>query len=595
MKTYTILVLAGCISTATLNAQTAKKTPTAKKDTLIQRDLVMEKEYQPTVGTAEKLAVLPEIETQEVDKQPLAFSISESPTTVVGDYNPLPAAGIHITYPASNQFGYVRLGVGSHRSFLGDAQINLIRQSKQALDINFQHRSVFGDLTNSANELKRSYLNKNNLVVTYKLHRENNEIDAKLAEIYNAWNYYGTWKTDPLETGSLSVPGGQWSSDSQFGFGIKSKDLGQSFSYALHAEGHHFRLGRGVNQAGASSDEKGGREKELSLKGSLNYDLNTLFHLGLDAKIRNLSYRAPISLGTTTTDFTDRHWFEFAPFARMTYKKWMLAAGLKLSIPTLENERVKANIIASASTALGEKTIFSAKLDGGVEPLSYREGLEMNPYLDPAIRLKSSWKVFDLSAKIDYRPSQNLRLSPVVGYDITKDAAFFYNGYPNGSDINNAFGNIFGVKYMTSNRFKMGVNGLYSYHTLLTILGELNYNQYLNFSSTDAVDDQLKANGRKAWYRPGVEMRLRADVSPNEKLNIFFDYKMEALRYAADNTDFCKKLDDISDLSLGANYKLTKDVGVFLHLNNLLDQRYEVWNAYPVHGFTAIIGGSVTF
>jgi len=598
MKTYTILALAGCMLTASLNAQTAKKKQTASKDTLIQRDLIMEKEYQPTVGPAEKLQVSPDLEKIVIDKQPLAFSIVESPTTIQGDYNPLPAAGIQMTYPASDQFGYVRIGVGSHRTFIGDAQINLLRQTNQSLDFNFQHRSVFGDITNSANELKRAYINKNNFVASYKLHLENTIIDANVAENYQAWNYYGTWRTDSLPPNAFSIAGNQWSSDSKIGFGIKSKNPGQPFSYAINVDGHIFRLGKGVGV----SNEKGGREKEFSMKAAINYDLNELFHLGLDAKMRNFTYRSPVSqpmnntvsLGQVGESFVDRRWFEFAPYGRMTYKKWILAAGLKLSIPTLETERVKPNIIASATTALSEKASFIVKLDGGVQPLSYREGFEMNSYLDPAIRLKSAWKVIDLSGQIDFRPSNSLRLSPVVGYDITKDMPFFFNAFVT-SGIDKAYGTLFDVKYMTSNRLKLGLNGLYSYRSLLTIQGEVNYNQYMNFSQTDAIDDLLKANGRKAWYKPGLVMRLRADITPLEELSFFFDYKVEGLRYAATTNSFCEKLQDINDLSLGANYKLTKDVGIFLHINNLLDQRYEVWNAYAHHGFTAMIGGSVKF
>ncbi|MDD4922356.1 MAG: hypothetical protein PHS30_07755 [Bacteroidales bacterium] len=599
MKTlYSILIISGGLLTANLNAQTAKK------DTLIQRDLILEKEYQPTVESAEKIQVSPEIEIKTIAKRPLDFSITESPTTIQGDYNPLPAAGVQMTFPASNKLGYIRLGVGSHRSFVGDAQVNLLRKAKQTLDFSFQNRSIFGDLTNPAGETNRSYSNKNKFLASYKLHRDNTEIDADFAEQYKTWNYYGTWRTDSLPAEALSIPGKQWSSDTRFGFGIKSKNLGQPFSYIIHADAHLFRLGRGITSAASPAEEKGGREKEFKINAALNYDLSPVFKLGLDAIMRNFTYRAPVSWPADETNtynadlisknFADRHWFEFSPYARMTYKKWILTAGLKLSIPTLESERVKANIIASASKALGDKAVFNAKLDGGAQPLSYREGLEMNPYLDPSIRLSSSWKVIDLSAQIDYRPFQSLRLTPVLGYDVTKNAPFFYNGL-SGEGVNNAYGNLFSVKYMTSNRLRFGVNGLYSFRSLLTILGEININRYLNFSETDDINNQLKDSGRKAWYKPGFEMRLRADVNPIEEVNLFLDYRMEALRYAADNNSFCKKLDDICDLTLGANYKLTKDVGLFLHLNNLLDQRYEVWNAYTVHGFTAVLGGSVSF
>jgi len=55
------------------------------------------------------------------------------------------------------------------------------------------------------------------------------------------------------------------------------------------------------------------------------------------------------------------------------------------------------------------------------------------------------------------------------------------------------------------------------------------------------------------------------------------------------------RMDDIHDLSLGASWQLGNNVQLFVRLNNLLDQRYEVWNAYKVHGLSALIGGYVTF
>ncbi|MCK9310944.1 MAG: hypothetical protein M0P26_01555 [Bacteroidales bacterium] len=607
MKTYyTILILAGCVIASSLNAQTNIRAQTAKKDTLIQRDLVLEKEYQPTIESTEKILSSPDIETFSMVKQPLDFSITESPTTIVGDYNPLPAAGVKTTFPASEEFGYVRLGIGGHRTFLADAQVNFLRQNKQSLDVNFQNRSVFGDLTNIAGETKRSYFNNNKLLASYKLHLTNTELGADVCEKYNAWNYYGTWRTFSLPGNALSIPSSQWSSDTKIGFNIKSKDIGQPFSYIIHAESHLFRLGKGVTSETIPTDEKGGREKEFSINAALNYDLNMLFHLGLDAKMRNFTYRAPVSWPADETvsydenninnDFEDRRWFEFNPYAKMTYKKWVLTGGLKFAIPSLESERVKANITASASTALGNRAVFHARLDGGVQPQSYREGLEMNPYLDPAIRLKTAWKVLDLSADIEYKPLPGLRVTPMVGYDVTKDAPFFYNGFPDPTEgVNDTYGNLFSVKYMTSNRLKLGMHGLYSFRSLLTVQGELKFNRYLNFSSTNDINDLLKDCGRKAWYKPGFEIRLRADISPVEKLNLFLDYQLEAQRYAADKNHFCKKLGNINDLNIGANYKLTKDVGIFLHLNNMLDQRYEVWNTYAVHGFTAVVGGSVMF
>jgi len=84
-------------------------------------------------------------------------------------------------------------------------------------------------------------------------------------------------------------------------------------------------------------------------------------------------------------------------------------------------------------------------------------------------------------------------------------------------------------------------------------------------------------------------------VRPVDRLTVFADYRLEALRYAPTATAFSRMLNPINDLSFGANYKMNKEVGIFMHVNNLLDQRYQVYYGYPVHGFTALVGGSVSF
>jgi len=268
---------------------------------------------------------------------------------------------------------------------------------------------------------------------------------------------------------------------------------------------------------------------------------------------------------------------------------------VKLSIPSLIRESVRPNLIASAITPLGRKMVLRFVLDGGVEPMSYREGIAMNPWLDPAIRLRSAWKLFDLTAGLDFRPLSNLRISTEIGASNTKDAPFFCNVLPFTAGVNNAFGHLFMVEYMNSTQTHAEINGEYSVENLLTILGSVRYNAYTNSSDNATVEAQLTANGRKAWYKPGVEARLRADVRPVDKLTLFADYRLEALRYAPTATAFSAMMNPINDLSFGANYKMSKEVGIFMHVNNLLDQRYQVYNGYPVHGFTALVGGSVSF
>lgn len=595
---YPTLVLALLCSGGML-AQTGK-------DTLIQRDLILEKDYVPTIESTDKLLILPETEPVNQEKRTADFSLAGSPAPLKGVYRPLPAPVLNTEYPASKKWGYFSFAGGSKTAFLGDAQLNLLRQSKQTLDVRILHRSIFGDITNSMEETKRSFMNQNRLLGNYTLHLPGHELTVGLGQRYNAWNYYGLWKTsDPITVNDVTTPDNQWLSDSEFAVSLRSKQTKQALSYNLGMNGHLFYLGKGINAPGTTTKTKGAREGTLTLKGDLAYQLSDNLAVGVNAGLTTFSYRNPVTYtlsqthydnpSSTADFFTKQNWLEVNPFARFTWKQWKVVAGLNVAVPSLVNERVKWAPNLSGSTSLSDKAAFRVSLDGGILLSSYRDGFERNPYLDPYLKLKTAYRPINAEAAIDWRPIKDLRLTPRVGYSRTNNKAFFYNAMPGNTDrINHAYGQLFSVLYMNENRFSIGSEAYYNFRSKLRFFAEAHYNQYINYSDNAAVDAQL-AGQRKAWYQPGVDARFRLDASPFKQLSLFADYQLMALRYASTSTAFMHRLGDIHDLSVGATWQLGNNVQLFVRLNNLLDQRYEVWNAYKVHGLSALIGGYVTF
>jgi hypothetical protein len=617
MRTSVLSILTVCLWLATMTAYPAKptkpKTSTATKDSIPVSDGTVDRKFLPILEPVERILVLPGIESQTETRQPMIYSIIESPASLRGEYTPLPAAGILQEFPSANQLGYLRLGVGNHRSFVGDVQLNLLRAPTQSFDVNFRHRSVFGEVLLRTNDVEEAYNAENDLLLNYKAFISKTVLEASLGERFTFWNYYG--KRDSYGADTLNMPSGQWSTDGHFSFGLKSRDLENPLTWGIKTQGHLFRLGKGVaSWTNKPLETIGGAEHELKLVGTLNYELNQRMHIGVDACLRTFTYRLPTTFASSGTDannpkdlsteFQKRDYLEFQPNATLFYKNWRFTAGFKLSIPSLVTESVHPNLVASAITPLSKTTVLRLVLDGGVETNSYREGIGMNPYLDPSIRLHSSWKPYDLTAGLDFRPVPNFRISPEVGINTTLDAPFFFNATPEVNGINNSCGKLFSVEYMTSTHLRVELNGQYTDGHLFTVLGSIRYNHYLNVSNKAGLDSILSANGRKAWYKPGVEAHVRVDVNPIEKLTIFADYRLEGLRFAPIRSDLTssssysnwfERLNAINDLSLGANYNVSKGVGIFMHVNNLLDQRYEVYYGYPVHGFTAVVGGSVTF
>ena len=49
------------------------------------------------------------------------------------------------------------------------------------------------------------------------------------------------------------------------------------------------------------------------------------------------------------------------------------------------------------------------------------------------------------------------------------------------------------------------------------------------------------------------------------------------------------------DLSLGAEYQVNKRMAAWLNVNNIFNDKYERWHAYPVYGINLLAGMSVRF
>ena len=56
-----------------------------------------------------------------------------------------------------------------------------------------------------------------------------------------------------------------------------------------------------------------------------------------------------------------------------------------------------------------------------------------------------------------------------------------------------------------------------------------------------------------------------------------------------------KKMDGTFDLNLMGEYLVIDNLTAFLRLNNLLNNKYEVWNNYPTQGFNAMAGITFSF
>ncbi|MGB0850244.1 MAG: hypothetical protein ACPGTP_03290, partial [Bacteroidia bacterium] len=70
-------------------------------------------------------------------------------------------------------------------------------------------------------------------------------------------------------------------------------------------------------------------------------------------------------------------------------------------------------------------------------------------------------------------------------------------------------------------------------------------------------------------------------------------YFATSSRKARDLRGDTYSLDAINDVNVGMEYRYKKNISGFVNVNNILNQRYEIWNNYRAQGLNVLAG--VTF
>ena len=119
-----------------------------------------------------------------------------------------------------------------------------------------------------------------------------------------------------------------------------------------------------------------------------------------------------------------------------------------------------------------------------------------------------------------------------------------------------------------------------------------------------AYNNCKPAHEEHAWYRPTTEGRLKVTYDFNDKLSFNTSFLYQGGRYAKvwdgvvdwQNFNFePKRLKDVFDLSLGADYKVNDQISAFVLLDNVACQKYQLYYNYPVIGIQFFAGVKLRF
>ena len=129
-----------------------------------------------------------------------------------------------------------------------------------------------------------------------------------------------------------------------------------------------------------------------------------------------------------------------------------------------------------------------------------------------------------------------------------------------------------------------------------TVAGELKFtiNQHIELGFRGNVYSYSPTAEQEAWHLPTYDAAVFTSVRLADRIYIRGGYFATSTRNARDLRNENYVLAAINDVNLGFEYRYKKNISGFVRVNNILNQRYELWNNYRAQGLNALAGITIS-
>ena len=143
MKTiYNVKAL--CVVALLGSAAAASAQEDVTKEKNLNREMTLEREYDPSVQDASKVNTLPVVKEPEVRKIPIDYSNYTIAADPQKEISLLPSGNIMTQMDYNKRRGYFNFGIGTYLNINGDLGYHILSTEKDKLNIWYSHRSTNG-------------------------------------------------------------------------------------------------------------------------------------------------------------------------------------------------------------------------------------------------------------------------------------------------------------------------------------------------------------------------------------------------------------------------------------------------------------------
>lgn len=518
-------------------------------------------DFEARLADSEKLTLQPELPPADESTKDLIYKIPVKSLQL--EYQPpkLRPLAMAAKKVEKGYKGYLKAGYGIPRASLGDFSYHLIDSEQYIFGINLKHQAAnykkleHQRFMNNSGELNGTYYLDNGLAVGGDFGIDNRQL-----------HFYGYDHTEPGQIRDRS-------------------DVRQHFN-KIHGKAYVFNGERNygdINYKGSFdiyhlTDKYTAKETgiKVNLSGTKWMDEKHPFKLDLIGDFTN-----PNNLLTTK----DINIFYVKPSFTWHGDKFRFKAGANLAFfdnkePSEDTGKKNiAHIFPDAELAiniLGTKLAAYVGVTGDLQKNTMLTLSEYNPWiatqntleLKPSRYLHYYGGVKGNLTLVDYQIEG--------GYKPTDDLALF---------LNNSLP-------LDTTRFQV----LYDTVDIYNLTGSLTASPIKDLEVTWTLGQNYyrPKNEEKAWHLPSFNTNISARYTTlADKLVLKAEFYFEngvPYKNNVNDTSEARHLNGLVDLNLGAEYRIVKNIGVFIDFNNLASNNRERWNRYPTYG-TNLVGG----
>lgn len=571
-------------------------TASAQKDSTITRQVMLERDYVPTMQDASKVNTMPEIYSPLIRPKEIKF-VSTTPQIAL-DNNKLGASesgDIKTDVAFDQKRGYALFGVGTSGNIDGALGYRLVNEDRDRLDFfgTYSGTNSTVDYIDGKNyaksdvKAKYSYIGAN---LRYK-HTFDPSILSIGASYYNtAYNYYGnSFVPNTVSKPTLfNVDSKQAVDVFNIGVGLKSSDKNEgAIKYDGNASYSYF------------SNKYGLRKEDSGVNGGIaKADLNLYTEFGADQTIGVKGMILGQKFGNKESHIVDAYHgyanVSGTPYIKFQGSSWNADLGVNLSALFDVKTAFAISPNVKASVNVNEVNTLYAEIGGGVNDNTFLDILQENRYVNPSTRVEYSKTYYD--AKIGFRSGvvSGLEFDLFAGYKYTRKDHLYVYSY---SYTDTGWGNLASPVYANVSTGHIGgllKTNLIPYTDLSAKITGYFYDVKYQDPYVVVINSDMLPKA-KAWGRPTFTAELNADVRPFAGLLVSLNYMYAGGRETVDKAYASVKMKDINELNFRGEYQITDWVSVNARLNNVLFQKYELVYGYPLQGFNFLGGVSLKF